>query len=125
MAAFLGALGSGALDIAKKKAMNSPVGQAIQGGMNRYRNGQSANNTMDDQQAAQDSLEAGGYMGGGAPPDPMAHGRMVMKPTVALLAEHGQPEMVVPMNADPNNKVSMPAVPGMRPPMVPHPRYRR
>lgn len=127
MAAFIGALGSAALQDAKNKAMNKPVGQAIMGGMNRYRNGQTAaNTTMDDQQTAADGLQMPQAQDDGyTMPEPMAHGQMVMKPTVALLAEHGQPEMVVPMNADPNNKVSMPSVPGMRLPMAPHPRYRR
>jgi hypothetical protein len=39
-------------------------------------------------------------------PEPLAAGKMVTTPTTAILAEHGQPEMVLPMNSDPHNKTS-------------------
>jgi len=42
------------------------------------------------------------------PPEPMAQGAtLVTRPTVALLGERG-PERVVPLNANPYNKTSMP-----------------
>ena len=48
---------------------------------------------------------AGRYMGAGTnPPEPMAEGRVVNKPTVALLGDRG-PEAVVPMGRQANTRV--------------------
>lgn len=63
----------------------------------------------------------------GAPPQPlparpvatpMAQGRIVTKPTLAVLGESGGPEMVIPLNNDPQNKTSLAAVSHI-------PRYKR
>ncbi len=42
---------------------------------------------------------------GSIAPQPMAHGQLVTKPTIALLGEDG-PEKIIPLNADPRNKVN-------------------
>lgn len=114
------------LGYAKYRAQHTPLGQAIAGVRQRYRQqNPSPQPQQPDTGVPMPQPEAMGDPDlAGLQPDMMAHGRMVTKPTVALLGERG-PEAVVPMNSDPNNKISMPAVPGMRLPMVPHPRYRR
>jgi hypothetical protein len=125
MAAFLAGLGSGALQYAKQRAMSSPVGRAISGGVSRYR-GQNPETVAAGAQQAQDSLEQSGALGGMPPPNadqtamsmdpttgsgelaglsPLAHGRIVTQPTKALLGERG-PEAVVPLNPNPQNRVT-------------------
>lgn len=52
------------------------------------------------------------------PDQRMATGGIVNKPTTALLGEDG-PEMVVPLNRQPGNKVSLANLPGQRPGGVP------
>ena len=41
---------------------------------------------------------------------PSANGIIVTKPTRVLLAEHGEPEAVVPLNNNPDNKTSLGAL---------------
>jgi hypothetical protein len=48
----------------------------------------------------------------------MANGGVVNKPTTALLGEDG-PEMVVPLNRRPGNRVSLANLPGQRPGLPP------
>lgn len=50
----------------------------------------------------------------GSDPSPLATGRIVTKPTTALLGESG-PEVVVPLNADPRNHVNGLPIPRYRP----------
>jgi hypothetical protein len=49
---------------------------------------------------------------------PMAEGRIVTKPTLAVLGEGDSPEMVVPLNNAPDNKTNLSN-------LMPHGRYRR
>jgi hypothetical protein len=119
---FWSALGAGLEDYAKQRAMKSPMGRAISGGMSRYRadqgqgqapdldrsiatspddslGGMSAQSTPQEQApSASDSLA-------GLTPELMASGRLVTSPTVAMIGEKG-PEAVVPLNNNPMNKVS-------------------
>lgn len=126
MAAFLGALGSGALQYAKARAMSSPVGRAIAGGMDRYRAGQHpqvTGNTMDrspvpdvvtpggmppadasNQAMSMDPTQNSGELAG-LSPDLMAQGKIVTSPTRAIIGERG-PEAVVPLNDNPQNRVT-------------------
>lgn len=53
--------------------------------------------------------------------DSFGQGQIVMKPTIARLAEHGQPEMVIPLNGKSGNKVDGMA---MMQGMMPRSRYR-
>ncbi len=101
---------------AKYKAQQSPLGRAIAGGMNRYRQhradqavqSNAAEQPMPYDPSTMPQLQAQGESElAGIQPDLMAQGRIVTEPTVALLGEKGD-EMVIPMNGDPNNKTSMP-----------------
>lgn len=114
MAAFFGGLGMAALEHAKQKAMNKPLAQAIQGGMDRYRQGQNPGGPQIPSQETADAAAdpsgdnaGGGYVPMPSPqmPEPMARGRIVTKPTTALLGESG-PEAVVPLNNNPQNRVT-------------------
>lgn len=116
------------LGYAKYKAQQTPLGRAIAGPMNRYRQHHAdqavqANaaeqpmpydpNQMTPPQLPQPEAQGDSDLAG-LQPEMMSQGRMVTKPTLALIGDRG-PEAVVPMNANPANKVSMP---------MPH-RYRR
>lgn len=117
---------------AKYRAMQTPLGRAISGGVQRYRQ-PPAGPQIPSQETA-DAMSAppmpAPVMDGStdlAGVEPMAQGQMVTKPTVALLGERG-PEAVVPMNGNPANKVSMPpATHGIKLPTIPYPhlRYRK
>lgn len=148
MPSFLSNLGTGLEQTAKGMALRSPVGRAIAAGMPRYRQQHSATDPgpqIPSQETADAMSEPSDSLGGMNVPvdpneqaaamsadprlssafEPMAHGRMVTKPTLALLGERG-PEAVVPMNTNPENKVSMPPTPGiLRPPEMVQPRYPR
>lgn len=146
MGGFWSYVGHGIEDYAKARAQRSPMGQAIMGGVNRYRQTHTTNPTdpssmnpseQNDPNTTADPFHPGGM---DVTPTPgmdygdqswgtqssgdsdksessgagaglistlagLSQGKLVTSPTYALIGEKG-PEAVVPMNANPNNKVS-------------------
>lgn len=141
MGGFLGALGRGLQGYARYRAMQSPMGRAI-AGVNVYRQRHQQtdpSNQMDRSPVPEQPPAYNDSLGGmNAPmtdaaaqatdevqqnqngsddlaslyPQPADKGVLITKPTVVMLAEHGQPERVVPLNANPQNRTSMPAYRG-------------
>ncbi len=136
MSAFLSGLGAAVGDYAQQRLERRGIGRAISQGVNRYRaaqnqaqagmNPQSPANQMDRSPVANPTMPPQQDMqqpdmqqpmddGGGEPlgMDAFGEGRLVTRPTIALLGDQG-PERVVALNSDPNNKTNAPVIPRYR-----------
>lgn len=126
MGSFLSGLGSAIGGAAKNYAQHTPIGRAV-GAVARYRQQQrqqatgigtppgysdtDPSNMMDRSPVPDQPMDPNQQ-----PPDggsPMAGGQLVTRPTIALLGENGS-EAVIPLNANPTNRTSMPYRGGQR-----------
>jgi len=143
MAGFLGALGSVAANYAKDRMMNRYRRSGVQGAVDRYRHSGPQDmaaspsmaspdeqptvdptpiderNPRDVMRGIAEGTNNDEYGPAGLPMDSFGQGKIVMKPTIARLAEHGQAEMVIPLNGRGDNKVD-----GLMALQSPRSRYR-
>jgi len=133
MGGFWSSLGQGLADYGKSRLQKSPLGglyDAFSGGDQGFTSDQMP---MDTQMATDPTVRSTARNAdpnaalsdaiSGA--EPMAGGKLVTSPTVAMLAEHGQPEAVIPLDSMPGQKMSASMMGGLPGGLPVRSRYRR